>query len=181
MADRGLAANAESCVSMPPVLGQPPPPHKPHGQPGVDSDGGHRPSLDESLAPVASRGESDLIAVPICDNMYTNGASYCAFFELLFDDDRYTHFIARIFGSLRNGYSLDQAIMRDAWADSQCTGSYPGGIDEDYGPSQYRDFADDPASAGLIDNCCFNWRVPMPPYHNLRVQGNPIAMRLNPY
>lgn len=117
----------------------------------------------------------------IYDNMYTNGASYCAFYELSFDDDRYSHFIERVFGSLRNGYSLDQAITRDAWGDSYCTGSYPGGIDEEYGPSQHMDVADDPAFSGLIDNFCFNWRVPMPPYHNLRVQGNPIAMRLNPY
>lgn len=71
----------------------------------------------------------------IYDNAWTIGASYCAFFELSFDDERYKDFLGRIFSSLAVGYNLDQAITRDAWNDGRFTGQYPGGIDMNYGPS----------------------------------------------
>lgn len=110
----------------------------------------------------------------IYDNAWTIGASYCAFFELSFDDERYKNFLGRIFGSLKVGYSLDQAITRDAWNDGRFDRQYPGGIDMNYGPSPGM------PSYGFT-NPCNNWRVPMPPYHNLRVHGNPWSTYLTPY
>lgn len=110
----------------------------------------------------------------IYDNAWTIGASYCAFFELSFDDERYKNFLGRIFGSLAVGYNLDQAIMRDAWNDGRFDRLYPEGIDMNYGPSPGM------PSYGFT-NPCYNWRVPMPPYHNLRVHGNPWSTYLTPY
>jgi hypothetical protein len=109
----------------------------------------------------------------IYDNAWTIGASYCGFFELSFDDERYKNFLGRIFGSLAVGYSLDQAITRDAWNDGRFDRQYPDGIDMNYGPSPGM------PSYGFT-NPCNNWRVPMPPYHNLRVHGNPWSTYLTP-
>lgn len=32
----------------------------------------------------------------------------------------------------------------------------------------------------IMDNPCNNWRYKMPPYHNLRVHGNPLSTYLTP-
>ncbi len=107
-------------------------------------------------------GANDLASMfGIYDNAWTIGASYCAFFEISLDDERYKNFLGRVFGSLAVGYNLDQGITRDAWNDGRFTGLYPEGIDMQYGD-------------------CQNWRVPMPPYHNLRVHGNPWSTYLGP-
>ena len=107
----------------------------------------------------------------IYDNSWTIGASYCGFFEMNMGDERYADFAGKIFGCLGQGLSLDQSIM-EAFNDGRFTGSYPGGIDMQYGP-----WNSPPESA---DNPCYNWRVPMPPYHNLRVHGNPWMTYLDP-
>lgn len=109
----------------------------------------------------------------IYDNAWSTGASYCGYFEISFADDRYRDFLGRIFGSMKVGYSLDQAITRDAWNERpKHTALYPEGIDMQYGP-----FNLPPAQA---DNPCYNWRYKMPPYHNLRVHGNPSSTYLSP-
>lgn len=110
----------------------------------------------------------------IYDNAWTTGASFCGYFEISFADDRYRDLLGRVFGSMRVGYSLDQAIMRDAWNERpRHQAQYPEGIDMQYGPSNYTD-------PNEVENWCFNWRVPMPPYHNLRVHGNPLSTYLSP-
>jgi hypothetical protein len=111
----------------------------------------------------------------IWENAWTIGASYCGYFEFSLVDDRYRDFLARVFGSMKVGYSLDQAITRDAWNERpRHTSLYPGGIDMNYGPSPGYPLY------GLLPNPCDNWRVPMPPYHNLRVHGNPWSTYLSP-
>lgn len=120
-------------------------------------------------------GANDLASMfGIYDNSWTIGASFCGYFEISFADDRYRDFLGRIFGSMKVGYSLDQAITRDAWNERpRHTALYPEGIDQQYGPSNYTD-------PDEVENWCFNWRVPMPPYHNLRVHGNPWSTYLSP-
>ena len=71
----------------------------------------------------------------IWENAWTIGASYCGNFEFAAKDMRYVDFLARVFGSMRVGYSLDQAITRDAWNEPQHRAPYPNGIDMHYGPS----------------------------------------------
>lgn len=111
----------------------------------------------------------------IYENAYTIGASFCGYYEVSFGDDRYRDFLGRVFGSMRVGYSLDQGITRDAWNEgSRHRGLYPGGIDLYYGPSPGMPFYG-------FSNPCNNWRIPMPPYHNLRVHGNPFSTYLSPY
>ncbi len=109
----------------------------------------------------------------IYDNAWTIGASFCGFFEITFADDRYRDFLGRIFGSMKVGYNLDQAVTRDAWNERpRHTALYPEGIDQQYGPSNVP-----PAQA---ENPCYKWRYKMPPYHNLRVHGNPWSTYLSP-
>lgn len=119
-------------------------------------------------------GANDLASMfGIYDNSWTIGASFCGYFEVSFADDRYRDFLGRIFGSMKVGYSLDQAITRDAWNERPRHQSlYPVGIDQQYGPSNVP-----PAQA---ENPCYNWRYKMPPYHNLRVHGNPWSTYLSP-
>lgn len=120
-------------------------------------------------------GANDLASMfGIYDNAWTIGASYCGFFEVSFADNRYRDLLAAVFGSLKNGFNLDQAITRDAWANHTLRNLYPDGLDQQYGPS----LPGFPAYAGW--NPCNNWRVRMPPYHNIRVHGNPWSTYLSP-
>ena len=120
-------------------------------------------------------GANDLaIMFGIYHNAWAIGASYCGFFEVSFADDRYRDLLATVFGSLKNGYNLHQAITRDAWGNHSLRNLYPDGIDQQYGPS----IPGFPSYAGW--NPCNNWRVRMPPYHNLRVHGNPWSTYLSP-
>ncbi|MDO8588232.1 MAG: Ig-like domain-containing protein [Armatimonadota bacterium] len=103
----------------------------------------------------------------IYNNAWEIGASFCGYFEISMADDRYRDFLARVFGSMKVGYNLDLAITRDAWNEgAKHTALYPDGINMNYGDE-----------AG---NPCNNWRYRMPPYHNLRVHGNPWSTYLSP-
>jgi len=120
-------------------------------------------------------GANDLaIMFGIYHNAWAIGASYCGFFEVSFADDRYRDLLATVFGSLKNGYNLHHAITRDAWGNHSLRNLYLDGIDQQYGPS----IPGFPSYAGW--NPCNNWRVRMPPYHNLRVHGNPWSTYLSP-
>ena len=107
-------------------------------------------------------GANDLAAeFGIYNNAWEIGASFCGYFEQSIADNRYADFVGRIFGSMKVGYSLDQGITRDAWNDGRFNRLYPEGI-------------------SYTDGDCQNWRVPTPPYHNLRVHGNPWSTYLSP-
>jgi hypothetical protein len=118
--------------------------------------------LSDQFNPYATVAANDLAYMfGIYDNAWAIGASYCSYFEPSIADDRYADFVGRIFGSLKAGYNLDQAVTRDAWNDSRFRGLYPGGIS--------------------YSGDCYNWREPMPPYHNLRIHGNPWSTYLSPW
>ncbi len=107
-------------------------------------------------------GANDLAAeFGIYNNAWEIGASFCGYFEQSIADNRYADFVGRIFGSMKVGYSLDQGITRDAWNDGRFNRLYPEGI-------------------SYTDGDCQNCRVPMPPYHNLRVHGNTWSTYLSP-
>jgi|GEM_PF-1807881 len=99
----------------------------------------------------------------ICDNQYTYGACYVGYFEESESDYHYNLMVGVVFGSLGWGYTMDQAVWRDAY-------NYNNG----YLTRLYLPCTE---SAGP----CHIWRTVMPPYHNLRVHGNPYAFRLSPH
>ena len=77
-------------------------------------------------------------------------------------DAHYDRLVGIIFGSLGWGYTMDQAVWRDAYN----YGGFVTGIYDTYTET---------------DGPCGIWRVVMPPYHNLRVHGNPFGFRLSPH
>ncbi len=137
-------------------------------------------NLTDQLNPYAVSGANDLASeFGIYNNAWSIGASFCGYYEpepvppYPITQDRYADFLGQVFGSIKVGYSLDQAVTRDAWNNPEYTARYPEGIDMNFGPSVYSNNDD-------VENWCFNWRVPMPPYHNLRVHGNPYDTYLSP-
>lgn len=99
----------------------------------------------------------------IYDNAYTYGACYAGYYEQSMSDAHYDRLVGIIFGSLGWGYTMDQAVWRDAYG-------YGGFVTGVYDPSYTEQ-----------DGPCGIWRVAMPPYHNLRVHGNPYGFRLSPH
>jgi len=99
----------------------------------------------------------------IYDNAYTYGACYAGYYEQAMSDERYDRMVGVIFGSLGWGYTMDQAVWRDAY-------NYGYG----FLTSIYDTYTE-------TDGPCGIWRVVMPPYHNLRVHGNPWGFRLTPH
>jgi len=99
----------------------------------------------------------------IYDNAYTYGACYAGYYEESWSDERYDRMVGVVSGSLGWGYTMDQAVWRDAYnyGSGFLTSIYASYTDT-YGP-------------------CHIWRRVMPPYHNLRVHGNPWGFRLSPH
>mgnify|MGYP005857691919 CR=1 FL=1 len=125
--------------------------------------GAGRGDLTDHANPYNIEGYNDMASMfYIYDNAYTYGACYAGYYEQSMSDAHYDRLVGIIFGSLGWGYTMDQAVWRDAYN----YGGFVTGIYDSYTET---------------DGPCGIWRIVMPPYHNLRVHGNPFGFRLSPH
>lgn len=127
----------------------------------IGSDRGNLTSRENPYAIVDYNDMASMFY--IYDNAYTYGACYAGYYEQSVSDERYDRQVGVIFGSLGWGYTMDQCVWRDAY---NYGGSFLTGI--------YTSYTENDGPCGI-------WRVVMPPYHNLRVHGNPFGFRLSPH